>query len=67
MYRFGVLFEALENVAKNDFSVTDEAGAIEYLGLKSLLVTGSKSNLKITTAADLALANFYLSDNYYEN
>ncbi|MBE8190161.1 MAG: 2-C-methyl-D-erythritol 4-phosphate cytidylyltransferase [Candidatus Thioglobus sp.] len=67
MYRFGVLFEALENVAKNDFSVTDEAGAIEYLGLKSLLVEGCKSNLKITTAADLALANFYLSANYYEN
>lgn len=60
MYRFGVLFKALENVIKNNLSITDEASSIEYLGLESVLVPASKSNLKITTKQDLDLANFYL-------
>ena len=60
MYRFGVLSKALENVIQNKLSITDEASAIEHLGLKSLLVAGRKSNLKITTPEDLELANFYL-------
>ncbi len=60
MYRFGVLFKALKNVVKNNLTITDEASSIEYLGLESVLVPSSKSNLKITTAEDLDLANFYL-------
>jgi 2-C-methyl-D-erythritol 4-phosphate cytidylyltransferase len=36
---------------------------IEYLGLESVLVEASKSNLKITAAEDLTLANFYLKQN----
>ena len=60
MYRFGVLSKALENVVKNNLDISDEASSIEYLGLDSVLVLASKSNLKITTAEDLDLANFYL-------
>jgi 2-C-methyl-D-erythritol 4-phosphate cytidylyltransferase len=60
MYRFGVLFKALNNVIENNLSITDEAGSIEHLGLQSVLVLASKSNLKITTPEDLDLANFYL-------
>ncbi len=60
MYRFGVLFKALKNVVKNNLTITDEASSIEHLGLESVLVPSSKSNLKITTAEDLDLANFYL-------
>ena len=64
MYRFGVLSKALDNIIKNDLSITDEASSIEALGLESVLVEASKSNLKITTPEDLDLANFYLeSDN----
>ncbi len=60
MYRFGVLSKALENAVENNLNITDESSAIEYLGLESMLVTGTKSNIKITTPKDLALANFYL-------
>ncbi len=60
MYRFGVLSEALKTVIKNDVKITDEASAIELLGLKSVIIPSSKSNIKITTPEDLALANFYL-------
>ncbi|MDC9714955.1 MAG: 2-C-methyl-D-erythritol 4-phosphate cytidylyltransferase [Gammaproteobacteria bacterium] len=61
MYRFGVLSKALENVIQNNLMITDEASSIEYLGLESVLVPASKSNLKITTPEDLELANFYLN------
>lgn len=65
MYRFGVLSNALNNAINNNINITDEASSVEYLGLESLLVTGRKSNLKITTPEDLILANFYL--NHYDN
>ena len=63
MYRFGVLSKALDNIIKNGLNITDEASSIEALGLESILIEGSKSNLKITTAEDLDLANFYLESN----
>lgn len=53
MFRYGVLVRALE--AAGD-TVTDEAGAIEQLGLRPLLVCGSTSNLKVTVAEDVSLA-----------
>lgn len=60
MYRFGVLSKALDKALANNLDVTDEASAVECLGLQSLLVNGSKNNIKITTQQDLALVNFYL-------
>jgi 2-C-methyl-D-erythritol 4-phosphate cytidylyltransferase len=63
MYRFGVLSKALDNIMKNNLNITDEASSIEAFGLESILIEGSKSNLKITTPEDLDLANFYLESN----
>lgn len=60
MYRFGVLCHALKYVVENNLTATDEASCIEHLGLESILVPASRSNLKITTTNDLALANTYL-------
>ncbi|HET7776892.1 MAG TPA: 2-C-methyl-D-erythritol 4-phosphate cytidylyltransferase [Azospira sp.] len=56
MFRYGLLSQALERHAE----VTDEAGAIEALGLKPRLVKGDASNLKVTYPADLALAEAIL-------
>ena len=41
--------------------VTDEAQAIESLGLKPRLVPGSRENLKVTWPDDLALAEAILA------
>jgi 2-C-methyl-D-erythritol 4-phosphate cytidylyltransferase len=59
MFRFGLLVEALRR-AKAD-SVTDEASAVEQLGLKPRLVMGSPSNLKITWPEDMAIAINFLT------
>ncbi len=56
MFRYGRLAAALENCS----AVTDEAGAIEAMGLKPKLVKGDSTNLKVTFPADLALAAMIL-------
>jgi len=40
--------------------ITDDASAIEMLGLRPRLVEGSPRNLKVTLAQDAALAAFFL-------
>jgi 2-C-methyl-D-erythritol 4-phosphate cytidylyltransferase len=56
MFRYARLLEALTQCAE----VTDEAGAIEALGLKPKLVSSDTTNLKVTYPADLALAAMIL-------
>ena len=53
MFRLGVLAEAL---AKAGEGVTDEAGAIEAIGLAPQLVAAPAENFKLTQAADFAVA-----------
>lgn len=43
--------------------VTDEASAVEMLGLRPLLVEGDSRNLKLTRPADAALAAWLLAQN----
>lgn len=57
MFRFGVLRRALEQAAARGLESTDEAQAVEWLGLAPRLVQGSAANVKITTADDLILAS----------
>ena len=59
--RRGDLDRALSAAAQAGIAVTDEAMALERIGLYPLLVEGSDDNLKITTPADLAYAAFRLS------
>ena len=53
MFRLGLLLRALNEAGD---AVTDEASAIEALGLKPLLVPGDAENFKLTWPADFALA-----------
>ena len=58
MFRIGALIEALE---KAGTQVTDEASAMEAVGLKPLLVPGSAQNFKVTYPEDFALAEAVLN------
>jgi 2-C-methyl-D-erythritol 4-phosphate cytidylyltransferase len=60
MFRYGVLRRALALCLDRERSVTDEAAAIESLGLRPRLVRGRGDNLKITLPEDLALAGAIL-------
>lgn len=61
MATLGLLHKALTQAFNEDMQVTDEASALEYMGLQPVLVEGEASNIKITRPADLALAEFFLS------
>ena len=56
MFRLGVLDRALCKADETDASVTDEASAIEKLGLTPLLVRCALENFKVTLPEDFALA-----------
>jgi 2-C-methyl-D-erythritol 4-phosphate cytidylyltransferase len=58
MFRYGVLRDAL--LACPD--ATDEAQAVEALGLAPRLVLGEARNLKVTHPEDLALARFFMEN-----
>lgn len=56
MFRHGQLVRALAHALAEGFDATDEAAAIEGLGLRPRLVEGSALNIKVTRPGDLALA-----------
>jgi len=53
MFRAGLLLQAL---ARAKGAPTDEAAAVEQLGLKPRVVAGSRENLKVTWPEDVAIA-----------
>jgi len=61
MFRRGQLATALREAARRAVNVSDEAMAMELAGFAPLLVEGAEDNIKVTTAADFALAEFLLS------
>lgn len=56
VFRFGVLLGALDAAIAAQRIPTDEAQALEWAGHRPRLVAGRADNIKVTTAADLALA-----------
>jgi 2-C-methyl-D-erythritol 4-phosphate cytidylyltransferase len=61
MFRYRLLLEALRRATLG--SVTDEASAIEQMGLRPRLVMGSPGNLKVTWPDDVKLAEMILKTN----
>ncbi|WP_115719562.1 2-C-methyl-D-erythritol 4-phosphate cytidylyltransferase [Gallaecimonas mangrovi] len=56
-----LLRQALAEALAEGASITDEASAIERLGLAVALVKGNSDNIKITEPADLPLARWLMS------
>ncbi|MDD5297867.1 MAG: 2-C-methyl-D-erythritol 4-phosphate cytidylyltransferase [Rhodocyclaceae bacterium] len=63
MFRHGLLLSALEQAPV----VTDEASAVEAMGLSPRLVAGDMTNLKVTYALDLHIAELILKDRENEH
>ena len=57
VFAFAQLHHALKEAALAGIAVTDEAQAVERMGLRPTLVQGSPFNVKITRLADLAVAS----------
>ena len=59
-FRFSLLQKAFDDAAAIGFTGTDEASLVERIGGQVSVVMGSARNIKITTPADLELAEFFL-------
>lgn len=59
-FRYKILKQAFAEAAADEFQGTDEASLVERAGAPVAVVHGSPTNLKITHAGDLELAEFYL-------
>ena len=59
-FRYEVIKKAFDEAAADGFVGTDEASLVERSGHEVAVVMGSPRNIKITTPADMELAEFYL-------
>ena len=60
MFRLGLLRQALRAALERNRLVTDDASALELLGIEPMILEGHADNIKITRREDLPLAEFYL-------
>ncbi len=60
-FGYARLHQALDEVVRRGLAVTDEAQAMERLGLPATLVRGSAFNIKVTRAEDLSMAETILN------
>jgi 2-C-methyl-D-erythritol 4-phosphate cytidylyltransferase len=59
-FRYSVLKKAFDEATADGFLGTDEASLVERSGHQVAVVMGSPRNIKITTPADMELAEFFL-------
>ena len=67
MFQLTLLKEALALAKQQDLTVTDEASAMQLMGLQPMMVEGYADNIKITVRQDLALASLFLTLQNEEN
>ncbi len=60
MFRIGVLYKALQVCYENSQEVTDDASAVEAIGLRIKIIEGRSDNIKITRPEDIQLAELIL-------
>jgi 2-C-methyl-D-erythritol 4-phosphate cytidylyltransferase len=60
MFRYGLLHRALASALAQAQQITDDASAVEMLGLQPKLVEGSPRNFKVTLPHDVELAELFL-------
>jgi 2-C-methyl-D-erythritol 4-phosphate cytidylyltransferase len=61
-FRYSVLKKAFDEATADGFLGTDEASLVERSGHEVVVVMGSSRNIKITTPADMELAEFFLKE-----
>jgi 2-C-methyl-D-erythritol 4-phosphate cytidylyltransferase len=59
-FRYGLIKKAFDEASADGFLGTDESSLVERSGHDVAVVMGSPRNIKITTPADMELAEFYL-------
>ena len=61
VFESGLYRRAMDNAASSGLSVTDDCAMVEAIGGQVTIVTGEYTNIKLTTPADVTLAQAILS------
>ena len=62
VFDFDLLRGALKKAELDDYAVTDDASAVEHMGMNVKIVEGDERNIKITTPLDLKIAELFLEE-----
>ena len=62
VFDFDLLRGALKKAELDGYAVTDDASAVEYMGMKVKIVEGDERNIKVTTPMDLKIAEMLLEE-----
>lgn len=62
IFQEGLIRAALQKALEDGAVLTDDCAAVERLGMKVMLTTGSEENIKLTTPADLVHARTILEE-----
>lgn len=62
VFDFDLLRAALKKAELEDYAVTDDASAVEYMGMNVKIVEGDERNIKVTTPMDLKIAEMLLEE-----
>lgn len=62
IFQEGLIRAALQKALEDGAVLTDDCAAVERLGMKVMLTTGSEENIKLTTPADLVYARTILEE-----
>lgn len=66
-FRADILKAALKNAVDKGLSITDDCMAVEAIGLKPAIVSGSRDNIKVTVREDIPVARAILESRETEN
>jgi 2-C-methyl-D-erythritol 4-phosphate cytidylyltransferase len=61
MFRYGILYSALDRAVSQQLGVTDESMAVELMGEHPVLIQGRADNMKITSREDMLRAESVLA------
>ena len=62
VFDFDLLRGALKKAELDEYAVTDDASAVEYMGMKVKIVEGDERKIKVTTPMDLKIAEMLLEE-----
>ena len=62
VFDFDLLRGALKKAELDGYAVTDDASAVEYMGMHVKIVEGDERNIKVTTPMDLKIAEMLLEE-----
>ena len=62
VFDFDLLRGALKKAELDEYAVTDDASAVEYMGMNVKIVEGDERNIKVTTPMDLKIAEMLLEE-----